>query len=869
MGDQKTVTKYNTWNQPIKIIDALGNKTRISYNTQFINHHGQRVLQKTTTDPLGKRTIETYDAANRLVESACFGLIGEKIAHQLLSYDLVGNQTGVEEEVIEHGSTNRVIKTLFSYNAANQITQIKQAAGSPQQKITSISYNQYGQKKKLFKPDGKIIHYTYDGFGRLKTCTSSDQTIDYVYEYNLLDQVMCVLDRVSGKATNRQYENGLLVKESLANGLSLSYTYDRTERARTITFPNGTGVEYLYNPVDLKEIHRLFDGKRTYAHTDVEHSLSGQIKKAQPPGNCGAVAYQFDPLDRCVSIKSSAFSQKIPVDGFDAAGNLLKFDMQKISYAFTYDDHYQLKSEKGHTCHVYSFDSLSNRTSKDEVANQYNSLNQLVKTGKETLHYDSKGNLTNNGPYEYSYDALDRLTQVRRNGSVTTYSYDSFNRRLSKTVDGEEELFLYQGQDEIGCWKGGVCKEIRLLGKNRRSRTAVIELNNTPYVPLHDMIGNIVCLLDFDGNIAEQYRFSAYGEREILSPSSNKLNRSAIGNPWQYSGKRFDEESGLIAFGMRYYDPSIGRWTTPDPAGYIDGSNVYAYVHNSPLQYCDQFGLFTDWSSGMGLAYKAFEYNSYSKFCTPLESSRFCQNPSSNISHFSMEDKLQERYNFGRSETESEFRAATFSVNDFVNPNTGKNYNFKEMPPNKKILYPNGVWNQFKDFKESLIHMATITEYNVQGVFCPTSGAVTDLYCYMHSVSEGAAYEGTREIQRNIREFYENSAPGFTMLIIPHSRGASYTLNALKDSPQEWRDCVDVRAFAPGAYIDPYLCRSIRHYESKNDIIPWLDYRGRLRCRDTITTLELHREAFGLDHTFTSPTYIRSIKLEIEAYLDR
>ena len=60
------------------------------------------------------------------------------------------------------------------------------------------------------------------------------------------------------------------------------------------------------------------------------------------------------------------------------------------------------------------------------------------------------------------------------------------------------------------------------------------------------------------------------------------------------ASKRLDLESGLIAFGLRFYDPSLGRWLTPDPAGDADGPNLYTYVHNSPLLHFDRFGLFSD-----------------------------------------------------------------------------------------------------------------------------------------------------------------------------------------------------------------------------------------------------------------------------------
>ena len=64
-----------------------------------------------------------------------------------------------------------------------------------------------------------------------------------------------------------------------------------------------------------------------------------------------------------------------------------------------------------------------------------------------------------------------------------------------------------------------------------------------------------------------------------------------ISQPWRFSSKRTDEESHLIYFGRRYYDPSLGRWLTQDPLGYADGPNLYAYVSNNPLTHQDLYGL--------------------------------------------------------------------------------------------------------------------------------------------------------------------------------------------------------------------------------------------------------------------------------------
>ena len=868
-GDQKVITEYNTWNKPIKITDGLNHETHITYDTEFINDYGQKVLQQTTTDPLGYRTINTYDTANRIAETVRLNPFNVKVARQILSYDLVGNQKKIEEEVILNGKHIRTLVTLFSYNAVGQIRKITEGSGTPERKVTRIRHK-HGQKQALIKPDGKEIHYTYDAFERLKMQTSSDQSVEYFYEYDLLDRTKKVTDLKSNKATERHYFQDELQTEILANGLSLHYTYDQTGRARTITYPDQTGTEYIYNAIDLKEIRRLINGQCAYVHSDLEHSLAGQITLAKPPGNNGTISYAFDSLGHCITINSAAFKQNVPSDGFDPVGNLLACEIQNIPYTYTYDDHYQIQSETGHCSHRYSFDSLSNRTSKDREEYQHNALNQLMKKGEGELKYDFNGNLIRNGPYEYTYDALDRLIKVTCEGNEVTYSYDAFNRRLTKTMNGEEQLFLYQGQDEIGRWKGGNCQEIRLIGKNKLSPTVAIEIHGTPYIPLHDMHGNIATLLNLQGDIIEKYRYTVYGEREILSPSGEKMLRSAINNPWQYAGRRIDEETGLVAFGMRDYDPNLGRWTTPDPAGFTDGSNLYAYVHNNPLQYSDPFGLFAESFVMGGFHYNTWESN-YQKFCVPLGSAPSYDPQTPSVHHFNMEDKYEEHYNFGRKKNDPLFhRTRTYSANDFINPQSSQNYNFKELPPNKKILFMNGIGNELTDFRDSLLHLANMTGYNVQGVFCPSLGPSLDLMTCKKALNEYACYEGVREFQQNIRDFHANSDPGATMLAIPHSRANIYTRNGLIGLPPELRDRVDVRGFAPGGYIDQHLCRSVTHFESTWDFVPWLDCAGRERCKDTIITLQSHPKARLHDHGFTSPTFTPDRqKIEIKRLFQR
>jgi insecticidal toxin complex protein TccC len=57
----------------------------------------------------------------------------------------------------------------------------------------------------------------------------------------------------------------------------------------------------------------------------------------------------------------------------------------------------------------------------------------------------------------------------------------------------------------------------------------------------------------------------------------------------RYSGKERDA-TGLYYYGFRYYAPWLQRWINPDPAGYVDGMNLFSMVRNRPLNYGDPDG---------------------------------------------------------------------------------------------------------------------------------------------------------------------------------------------------------------------------------------------------------------------------------------
>jgi len=154
-------------------------------------------------------------------------------------------------------------------------------------------------------------------------------------------------------------------------------------------------------------------------------------------------------------------------------------------------------------------------------------------------------------------------------------------------------------------------------------------------------------------------------------------------------------------------------------------------------------------------------------------------------------------------------------------------------------------------------------------VHSPTHGLTIDAICYVNSTWRGIIYEAGRELYKIAKDFHKNNSPENSILLIPHSRGCSYVNNFLQWCPEELRKRIDLRAYAPGAFIESNVCRSIIHYESKWDIVPHIDQAGRKRCQDTIVTLQPHPTAWGIDHEFNSQTYVKSLKEDFDNYLSQ
>ncbi|HUF63946.1 MAG TPA: RHS repeat-associated core domain-containing protein [Verrucomicrobiales bacterium] len=217
-----------------------------------------------------------------------------------------------------------------------------------------------------------------------------------------------------------------------------------------------------------------------------------------------------------------------------------------------------------------------------------------VPRATETLSYDFDGNLLGDGRWVYGWDAEDRLVSMETQPQAVSgipaaqsvkllFDYDGMGRRIRKRVyqpassgtPVRTERYVWDGwlcaakldgvQTEAYVWR------VDLAGSLEATRgwlAAVMDLNSESgtvsgvHFPAYDGNGNVMAL------VSEMSGYAYLTARYEYDPFGNELRRTgghAENNPWRFSTKWTDRESGLSYYGYRYYDPVRGRWLSRDP----------------------------------------------------------------------------------------------------------------------------------------------------------------------------------------------------------------------------------------------------------------------------------------------------------------
>lgn len=366
----------------------------------------------------------------------------------------------------------------------------------------------------------------------------------------------------SARVVDKAYdENNMLTDISFQGNVAAQATYDKNSRLAYASFGNGADLSLSYDAARGRENDRSV----TTPSADPLFRVSGMGCDGQ--GNI---------TDRIETFNGTAVDEELAFDHLDRLVSWTRGAAPAVTWEYDKVGNWEHTNQNG---------AYETRTVTDD--NEYALIDTLFPV------HDNRGNMTFDGVQAYAYDWANRLVKVSSGPqTLAEYTYDALNRRVTKTTSTAATTYVYDGGDVVEEYTGGTLVRAFAFGA-AIDDPILMEYNGQTYYYAKDTLGSIRAITDANGLLVESYDYGPFGLMTIFDGSGQDITAtgSTVGNPYGFTGRRWDGESGLWYYRNRMYSAELGRFLQRDPAGYVDGLNLYAYVLNNPLRYTDPNGL--------------------------------------------------------------------------------------------------------------------------------------------------------------------------------------------------------------------------------------------------------------------------------------
>ncbi len=571
---ETTVVSYDELGRIVSIDDPVDGINKFSYDA------GGNVIK--SEDAFGKAFSNEYNEINQLVKS-----INAMGGVELFSYDDQGNLISYTDV---KGQTS-----TFGYDILNRQTKKTDPLGLS----ATFAYDSRDNLAAKTDRKGQVITNSFNALSQLTGVKTPDNTMSFTYDPN--GNMTALADNDSSLSFTYDQKNRLVTAATVDVGVqpavTLTNTYDSFSNRTQLSDSAGGVTRFAFDPVGrLTQLVTPAGGSVDLGYD----SVGGITQIAFPNGVNSAIKY--DALGRLSGITHTAGGSNVISDlaySHNDVGNILSISEAGSAKEFEYDDLQRLiKGDASGQPELYEYDAIGNRVSS---AHKYDGANRLLEDSDFTYTYDANGNLltktsrNGGGITTYKWDAQNQLIQIDLpSGAKATYLYDGLGRRIEKSVDGNITRYIYDGFDILLEYDGTNTLVARYSHGNKLDQPLSMERGGQSYFYHADNLGSIRKVTGSTGAVVNSADYASYGSLEN--------NVEGVQNPFFYTGRELDIESGLYYFRARYYDPVAGRFISEDPIGFIGGPNIYEYVNGNPVNMTDPLGLVTPFTPPVILA---------------------------------------------------------------------------------------------------------------------------------------------------------------------------------------------------------------------------------------------------------------------------
>ena len=480
--------------------------------------------------------------------------------------------------------------------------------------------------------NGAKVSSRYDDFNRVTGVVYGEETAPrYEYDYNAKGQVARVRDNLLNRTTQSEYDlanrpvrvktsedakhvyTGQVAYDNVYGNLSeftekvgenrqefgTKFGYDDENRPTSLTY-SASGKEIGQSTTTIDKLNRTtFSavklGSKTF--TSEYHfaaggygtgSVTNLVSSITQPGcNCG---YGYDDNG---NIASATLNGKWTGYTYDALGQLVQVN-----------DHSDTRSGASGTTWKYTYDLGGNILKKERFAyadttnpletvtytyGDANWRDKLTAVNGNAIRYDAIGNPLSDGTWTYTWQNGRQLQKMQKAGVTAEFVYNADGLRVQKTVNGVATKYTLHGKNIVHMTSG--TDELHFF-YDAQNRPAVVVYNGTAYAYVKSLQGDIVAILDENGNTVVSYGYDAWGAplwcTGELAETLGKV------QPFRYRGYVYDEETGLYYLRSRFYNSSLCRFIDMDCL--IHSGNTFAYCCNSPASMHDVCGTTGDYA---------------------------------------------------------------------------------------------------------------------------------------------------------------------------------------------------------------------------------------------------------------------------------